>query len=124
MIFKSDDADVLIPGWHTWKLMQTPNHDQGYPSISFQTTLIEDAQPAAMSAHRVEDALDGTALAGMVRKAIDGAAAKGLMQQSKTDIEKIAANAPNQHRAVALHGRPKQQSNHDKAWFETTLIVD
>ena len=55
---------------------------------------------------RVEDALDGTALADLgrkhnfglyvVRNAIDGDAAKGLMQQSKIDIEKIAANAQNQ----------------------------
>ena len=63
---------------------------------------------------RVEDALDGIALADLgrkpyfglyvVRNAIDGDAAKGLMQQSKTDIEKIAANAQNQQRAVALQG--------------------
>ena len=38
VIFKSADADVHIPGWHTWTLMKTSNHDQG----SFQTTLIAD----------------------------------------------------------------------------------
>ena len=37
-IFKSADADVLIPGWHTWTLVKTPNHAEG----EFQTTLIED----------------------------------------------------------------------------------
>ena len=82
---------------------------------------------------RVEDALDGTALADLgrphnfglyvVRNAIDGDAAKGLMQQSKTDIEKIAATAQNKQRAMALRTLMKT-SNHAKGSFKTTLIAD
>ena len=36
VIFKSDYADVLIPGWHTWNLMQTPNYDKAW----LETTLM------------------------------------------------------------------------------------
>ena len=67
---------------------------------------------------RVEDALEGTALADLgrkhnfglyvVRAAIPADAAKEWMQQSKIDIEAIAANAQNQQRAVALQGSSKK----------------
>ena len=68
---------------------------------------------------RVEDALEGTALADLgrehnfglyvVRAAIAADAAKEWMQQSKIDIEAIAANAQNQQRAVALQGSSKKR---------------
>ena len=68
---------------------------------------------------RVEDALEGTALADLgrehnfglyvVRAAIAADAAKEWMQQSKIDVEAIAANARNQQRAVALRSSKKRK---------------
>ena len=36
VIFISRDADAHKPGWHTWTMLKTRNHDQG----AFQTTLL------------------------------------------------------------------------------------
>ena len=41
--FVSTGADAHIPGWHTWTMTMSNNAQE-----EFQTTLIEDAQPAAM----------------------------------------------------------------------------
>ena len=72
---------------------------------------------------RVEDALEGTALADLgrehnfglyvVRAAIAADAAKELLQQSKTDMAAIAANAQNPTQAVALQGNSKKGELHN-----------
>ena len=68
--------------------------------------------------YKVEDALAGTALADLgkkyhfglyvVRAAIAADAAKELLQQSKTDMAAVAANAQNPTQAVALQGNSKK----------------
>ena len=69
--------------------------------------------------YKVEDALAGTALADLgkkynfglyvVRAAMAADAAKELLQQSKTDMAAIAANAQNPTWAVALQGTSKKE---------------